>query len=561
MTQISGTNGNDNLIGTSRNELIFGLDGDDTIVGWAGDDTINPGAGNDVVQARDGDDLVYAEIGDSFVDGGRDTDTVVFDFASTEITDITVARFRLSVPYDLTISTAEGSVRVFAFEFFRFTDTNVTAADVLTLGNAQGGGMNDTLSGDENGNLLLGLDGFDQISGLGGPDTLHGGNQNDTLYGGAGNDLLYGEFGSDYVFGGDGQDSLYGGGSRDYLTPGEGIDYVDGGDGIDTVILDFASTDVSIARLFSESHRSDFRPSKIRLSTPDGEELFRDVEYYQFTDARLSFAAVKQLKSNYIGTNGDDVLLGSELAGDVIFAWEGDDIIQLSRGPDTIGGWTGFDTIRAVSSAGIGVVVNLETGIVRSWQDYYNARLYSIEAVEGHTGNDHLTDSRFDNLLDGQGGNDTFLLRYGGTDTVDGGIGVDTLYYTFAANAGDLHVSLMDERGYAGHAEGDVIRNIENLYGSFGDDTLVGDDADNLLDGYAGSNVLTGMGGDDTLIGSAYRDDIAVYTGTRDDYSIEQSTNAAYDFVVRHTAAGGTDGTDHLLNIDILRFADGDLLL
>jgi Ca2+-binding RTX toxin-like protein len=44
-----------------------------------------------------------------------------------------------------------------------------------------GGAASDTLSGDDDGNLILGLDGNDVIDGRGGADSLLGGNDSDTL--------------------------------------------------------------------------------------------------------------------------------------------------------------------------------------------------------------------------------------------------------------------------------------------------------------------------------------------------------------------------------------------
>lgn len=435
---------------------------------------------------------------------------------------------------------------------------------IFTLGGRdriRGGFGNDTINSGPEGDEIAGDHGTDVIFGGAGNDVIDGGSGNDTLFGDDGHDFISGGWGSNSLFGGAGNDFLWGDGASDHLTPGTGIDTMYGGAGSDTVFLDFASTDVSVAKIYTTGILS--ANNAIRLKTPDGEEFFREIEYFHFTDGVFRLREVKQFRNEFIGTNGDDVLFGSDASGDVIFAWEGDDMIRLSQGSDAIGGWTGFDTIFASPGELRGLIVNLEIGEarLRGLPANNKTQLFSIEAALGGEQNDHFTDSVEDNLFNGRGGNDYFLLSYGGTDTVEGGDGVDTLYYTFAANAGDLHVSLIDERGHAGHAEDDVIRNIENLFGSFGDDTLVGDDADNLLNGYAGNNVLTGMGGDDTLIGNAYRDDIAVYSGTQDDYAIQQSTNPEYDFVVRHTATGGTDGTDHLRDIDILRFADGDLLL
>ena len=62
-------------------------------------------------------------------------------------------------------------------------------------------------------------------------------------------------------------------------------------------------------------------------------------------------------------------------------------------------------------------------------------------------------------------------------------------------------VNLATGRGSGGSAEGDTLVNIENVYGSYYNDTLTGNDAANLLQGLEGHDVLKGGGGDDRLIG------------------------------------------------------------
>lgn len=69
---------------------------------------------------------------------------------------------------------------------------------------------NDKLTGNNLGNVFLGLGGNDRLNGGGGNDDLFGGNDNDILIGGAANDFLEGGSGSDsFVFRpGFGQDNV-----------------------------------------------------------------------------------------------------------------------------------------------------------------------------------------------------------------------------------------------------------------------------------------------------------------------------------------------------------------
>jgi serralysin len=121
----------------------------------------------------------------------------------------------------------------------------------VTIENAYGGSGNDTLRGNEIGNILRGGAGNDRLLSEGGNDrldggagndmldggskndSLYGGDGSDKLYGGAGNDLLSGAAATDRLYGGDGEDRLYGGLDKDTLTGGNGRDRLYGGDGWD----------------------------------------------------------------------------------------------------------------------------------------------------------------------------------------------------------------------------------------------------------------------------------------------------------------------------------------
>ncbi|MBZ9734409.1 DUF5801 domain-containing protein, partial [Mesorhizobium sp. CA9] len=71
-----------------------------------------------------------------------------------------------------------------------------------------GSAFDDTITGNDVGNMLYGGAGVDNLSGAGGNDTLVGGAGNDTLNGGSGNDLLVGGAGQDTLTGGTGADTF-----------------------------------------------------------------------------------------------------------------------------------------------------------------------------------------------------------------------------------------------------------------------------------------------------------------------------------------------------------------
>lgn len=86
--------------------------------------------------------------------------------------------------------------------------------------------------------------------------------------------------------------------------------------------------------------------------------------------------------------------------------------------------------------------------------------------------------------------------------------------------------------------------------GNSGDNRLVGNAHDNILRGLIGNDVLVGGSGNDLLDGGSGRD-TAVFAGSRLDYTV--SGNAAGELQVK-----GPDGTDELIDIEVLRFAGAD---
>jgi len=128
-----------------------------------------------------------------------------------------------------------------------------------TAGYAQGGGPSgpgenyacppdctgtqndDTITGDDNHNLIYAKGGRDTVDGKGGDDELYGNGGPDTLYGREGNDMLNGGGGKDTLWGGTGNDKLYGGDGDDFLGDQKGLltgdapdyDELYGGDGND----------------------------------------------------------------------------------------------------------------------------------------------------------------------------------------------------------------------------------------------------------------------------------------------------------------------------------------
>ncbi|HYN38055.1 MAG TPA: hypothetical protein VES39_02265, partial [Rhodospirillales bacterium] len=96
------------------------------------------------------------------------------------------------------------------------------------------------------------------------------------------------------------------------------------------------------------------------------------------------------------------------------------------------------------------------------------------------------------------------------------------------------------------------------LLGGGGDDGLIGSDVRDLIDGGAGNDALFSQSGDDLLSGGQGNDDLrggdgvdtASFLTAIDNYEVR--THAGVTFVI--SAPGGTEGTDRLEAIELLRF-------
>src|SRR3954471_20942619 len=100
-----------------------------------------------------------------------------------------------------------------------------------------------------------------------------------------------------------------------------------------------------------------------------------------------------------------------------------------------------------------------------------------MATITGSGGDDTLYGTAAADTIYGNGGNDT-LRGGGGADRLDGGIGVDTVLYNDSTVG--VGVNLVTGHGSGGTAEGDTYVSIENVKGSFYDDSITGDDGANL---------------------------------------------------------------------------------
>lgn len=224
------------------------------------------------------------------------------------------------------------------------------------------------------------------------------------------------------------------------------------------------------------------------------------------------------------GGDGDDILRG-EAGDDTLIGGNGDDYFRGGAGVDSYAGGDGADRISFFDgNATQAAFADLRTGV--AVDGFGNVETFtSIEGLGAGTifADTFYGDDNANLFLVGGGDH---IETFGGDDSfqvndapawLDGGDGIDTItrftLTRYVDNNGDgladleestlgVYVDLADnwiyDDGFGGSGQ---IFNIENVGGSFGQDTIFGDGAANVLNGYEDVDVLRGGGGDDVIHG------------------------------------------------------------
>ncbi|PCJ95737.1 MAG: hypothetical protein COA45_11975 [Zetaproteobacteria bacterium] len=314
----------------------------------------------------------------------------------------------------------------------------------------------------------------------------------DIVWSNAGNDVIGGGLGNDILHGGPGNDDIDGGDDNDRLTGGQGNDTINGGDGIDVAVYAGAFSNYVI------TDNSGVLTIEDTFGT-DGTDTVENVESIEFVDGVLEAGIFTPY-----GT--DDVFIGTGA-------------VQVFDG----GG--GTDTVD-YSGSTARVIVTLSTGGTDG--DANGDTYISIENLIGTnlSARDYLYGDAGDNYIQGLGGND-FLHGGAGADILDGGVGWGD-YARYERSSSGVDVDLTRAVQIGGDAQGDVLLNIEFLYGSYYDDILTGDAGGNYLEGFYGNDIMEGGLGNDRLIGG-HDDDTYIYSVGHDRFDEKGS---GYDTVV-----------------------------
>ncbi|GKS60330.1 hypothetical protein YTPLAS18_38570 [Nitrospira sp.] len=426
--ELQGGGGADLLKGGTGNDRLFGQDGEDTLYGGAGDDIGLGGAGDDVLSGEDGNDQLDGEAGDDLLFGDEGND-ILFGGAGQDLLDGgTGDDFLIAGDGDDTLFGGNG-------------------ADEL-----QGGAGADLLSGGLGNDRLFGQDGNDQLFGDEGNDLLRGEGDNDVLFGGAGLDRLFGDDGDDQLYGEEGADTLEGGAGADLLEGGTGDDHLDGGSGDDTYHFNLGDGSDVIVDAAGEGNLVRFGPGitssdlvltpvagalQIRVGSAGDRLTIQGfaagnlsapfaIDRYEFADGTvLTHAALISRGFTYVGTTGNDVLVGGTSGLNILAGGAGDDTYVVTHETDRIieypGG--GTDTVRtSVDFTLPDQVENLSASISEGESGG------PVRLTGNQLGNviQALSGVATDNVLEGLGGNDQ-LFGFEGNDVLDGGTGDDVL--------------------------------------------------------------------------------------------------------------------------------------
>ncbi|MFD0914864.1 hypothetical protein ACFQ14_00425 [Pseudahrensia aquimaris] len=213
------------------------------------------------------------------------------------------------------------------------------------------------------------------------------------------------------------------------------------------------------------------------------------------------------------GGAGDLFLTGSRDArGQVtLFGGAGVEKITASDFDDLLNGGGGDDTFLALGGDD---VVNGGAGDDSVYGHGGN------DTIRGDAGNDTLRGGEGDDTISGGAGNDDLrggngndIVRGGdGDDTILAGSGNDTVYGDAGFNIlyGESGENFLYVAGSGANDPG-----YGNVYGGDGTDTIYGGNADDALFGLAGNDVLYGRGGDDVVSGG-FGDDIVDGGGGND---------------------------------------------
>ena len=284
-----------------------------------------------------------------------------------------------------------------------------------------------------------------------------------------------------------GDDDISANGGNDMIIASAGQDTVDGGAGTDTLVFSGKSVEYDISRsedtgdgvVFTFTH-SDVAPG----SRDDGVEVATGIEFFDFEDLRFT---AEELETALIAPSvidRDTRVPGAPGADD-------DELIFLQTGGDR----------QTVTVDGI------------TFED--------VNVVYGYGGDDRIqgtTSSNAgppDDYINGGEGDD-FILPRNGEDIIDGGPGIDTVFFADLGRRGAFDIDLTIEgRNNFVNTEKHYFTRVENFIFHDAAPIFIKTDAENnIISTGGGDDLLHGSDGDDKLLASDGQDVLFAGLGT-----------------------------------------------
>jgi Ca2+-binding RTX toxin-like protein len=485
----------ENLIGGSGNDV---LRGSNTVA-----NQLQGNGGNDTLNGLTGNDNLIGNAGDDTFDGDAGTDTAIFQTGP--------------VNADIDAGTADegGADSLVELENTLSGDENVNVI--------AGGGGNDTLNGRDGDDNLNGDGDGDTVNGDAGADDVFGGAGNDTaVNGGAGADDVDGDAGNDAVNGGADNDTLLGDDNNDILDGGSGTDSLDGGNGTDTA--SYASAPAGVTANLASGASNDGNGAtdtyvagtvENLTGSPSADNLTGDTAANTISGGDSGDTLNGDDGADTVnGGNGDDGISGgagndgNAASGGVgLYGDAGDDTINGNAGDDDIDGGAHSTAGDTVSFLGAPAGANATLGAPGSATGDGTDRIENAENLSGSAANDSLSGDGNDNRLSGLGGEDN-LVGGAGSDVFDGGDGVADVV-SFAASASGVTANLTTNTANEGGSDTFVNLTVENLVGSPQADDFTGSSAANSFQGANGNDTMNGAAGADTLQGDGNNDTLS----------------------------------------------------
>jgi Ca2+-binding RTX toxin-like protein len=547
-----GAGGIDSLAGF-RN--VRGSDLNDTILGSGEINRFRAGLGNDYLDGREGSDIgdylharasVSIDLSTGFAyktNSGVDTLVSIEEIRGGGFNDTIIGsngdeRLRGNGGRDYLVGGAGNDTVEYA------AATGGVSVN-LDFGRASDGqGSSDTLSGFEG---ILGSDYADTLIGDTFDNILLGGNDNDYLIGGAGNDTLDGGAGTNTLDGGAGDDTYYvngwnsifesNGGGNDLLI--SSVNIVNLSNNVENILLTGSASLTGTGNALNNSITGNSGNNS--LYGGEGNDSLFGLGGNDFLDGGNGndFLDGGEDQDTFLGGAGDDTLLGGA----------GRDRFDGNPGNNLINGGGGGDDYVSYSNGiqgSFGVSVNLITGIASNTYGGTDT-LIAIRGINGSRADDTLIGS---DQLSGQVGlagypsNGTTFWASSGSDHINGVIPTASSYYysftNIVANFSD-HLNAKVVKSMVGT---DTLTNINNIYGSSGDDVFSGSLTPAPSDRYAAIINFRGEGGNDTIYGFGQ-------TINRADYST--ATIAIQADLEAGIASDGRGGTDVLVDVRSIR--------